>query len=70
MSIVEGGAGERAGLQAGDLIVSFDGQPVRIVEDLFTRLRNYAPGDTVTLGIFRGVETLDVAVVLAGNGGM
>ncbi len=70
MSIIEGGAGERAGLQAGDLIVSFDGQPVRIVEDLLTRLRNYAPGDTVTLEILRGTETLDVTVVLAGNGGM
>ena len=69
VSVVEGGAGERAGLEAGDLIISFDGQPVRLVEDLLIDLRNYAPGDTVTLEILRGVATLEVAVVLAGNGG-
>lgn len=70
VGVAENRAGERAGLEPGDLIVSFDGQPIRIVADLFTQLRNYTPGDTVMLEIVRGAVTIDVAVVLAGNGGL
>ncbi len=43
-----------AGLRAGDIVVEMNGQSVDEVELLRKRLREYAPGATVTLRIRRG----------------
>jgi serine protease DegQ len=55
---------ERAGLRGGDVIVEVEGQPTPAVEDLFARLRDFEPGDTVTLEIVRGDERRTVEVTL------
>jgi len=51
-SVTDGSAASRAGLQAGDIITSINGRPVRSREDLVRELRD-ATGDDVTIGIVR-----------------
>src|SRR5687767_1427932 len=48
-----GSGAERAGLQAGDVIVSADGVPVERVNTLQRVVRNHAPGETVKLEVMR-----------------
>jgi serine protease Do len=51
-SVTDGSAASRAGLKAGDVITSVDGQPVRSREDLVRALRD-AKEDELTIGIVR-----------------
>jgi S1-C subfamily serine protease len=55
---------EQAGLRGGDVIVEIDGEETKTVEDLFARLRDFEPGDTVTLEIVRGDDFRTVEVTL------
>jgi S1-C subfamily serine protease len=49
----------------GDVITAIDGTPVLSFDDLLIYLSlNTSPGQTVTLTILRGGETLDVQVTL------
>jgi S1-C subfamily serine protease len=48
--VVGGGAAESAGLQAGDVITSIDGQAVASPDDVSTALAGAHPGDRVTIG--------------------
>ena len=74
------GPAENAGLRAGqeqitvlgrpvnvggDVIVSIDGNPVKAIEDVIAYLAlNTSPGDTVTIGINRDGEPIDLQVEL------
>ncbi len=69
VSVSSGAAAARAGLRSGDVIVAFEREPVRIVEDLFTSLRRYQPHDEVVLTVLRGSERLQIAVTLGGRTG-
>ncbi|HKB11851.1 MAG TPA: PDZ domain-containing protein [Vicinamibacterales bacterium] len=51
-TVIEGTPASRAGLKAGDVIASIDGQPVRSREDLVRALRD-AKSDELTIGIVR-----------------
>ena len=51
--VTAGGGAEAAGLEKGDVIVSFDGQEITSMDDLQTRLQYYAQGTTVTLTVMR-----------------
>src|SRR5262245_59606617 len=51
-TVIEGTPASRAGLKAGDVITSIDGQPVRSREDLVRALRD-AKSDELTIGIVR-----------------
>ncbi len=55
---------ERAGLQAGDLIVAVDGRQITRDTDLATLILPYSPGDTITLRILREDTTREVEVTL------
>ena len=48
-----GSGAERAGMQAGDVIISADGQPVDRVSTLQRIVRNHAPGEKVRLEVMR-----------------
>jgi len=48
----------------GDIITAFEGQPVTRFDNLVAQLANFGPGETVTLTIVRGGQTLDIQVVL------
>ncbi|MGF1472689.1 MAG: S1C family serine protease [Rubrobacteraceae bacterium] len=54
----------QAGLQAEDVVVAIDSEEVGSSGDLISALRDYAPGDTVTLAVLRDGEEIDLQVRL------
>ena len=58
------GPAERAGLLAGDVITSIDGQPIRYVDELslLQRLSRISGGTVVHLNIRRGARTAAVNI--------
>jgi 2-alkenal reductase len=64
-SVVDGGPAANAGIQAGDIVVSIDDEPVNAFEDLISYLfRATEPGQTVQLGVLRGEESLTLELTL------
>ncbi len=57
-------AGEAAGLQSGDIILSVDGKAVDSPNSLQSLVANYYPGDKISLKVFRNGKTLEKSVVL------
>jgi S1-C subfamily serine protease len=51
-----------AGLQRGDIIVSFNGNPVRTTTGLGSYIDHAAPGSVVSVGIMRGGQRIEVPV--------
>jgi predicted metalloprotease with PDZ domain len=69
-SLTPGGAGGKAGLRKGDMIVAIDGQTVKTSADARLALWEKKPGDRVRVevrreGRLRGVTSLDFTVELA-----
>ncbi len=79
ISLIPGGAAERAGLRGGserayignvpillggDLIVAIDGQEMVDQQDLSHAMNSHRAGDTVTVTIYRGKRKMDVKVTL------
>ena len=62
--VVSGTPAQTAGLQAGDVIVSINGNPVNSWDDLTIALRSHNPGDKVSLGVYRGSSQLTITVTL------
>lgn len=65
--ITAGGAGEAAGLKAGDIILSVDGKEVSTSNQLQTLIASKYPGDVVLLKIYRDGKTIDKKVTLKGR---
>jgi S1-C subfamily serine protease len=63
-SITPGSPAAKAGLQGGDIITAVNGTPVASVNQFVAAIANYAPGDTVTLTINRGGQTMTVKLTL------
>lgn len=61
-AVEPGSAASRAGLREHDVIVSFDGEPVRRPVDVVRLVRSHAPGDQARLTVSRGPDTLTVEV--------
>ena len=55
---------ETAGLLVGDVLVSFDGEPIEHAEDLVTRLRGNRIGKAVPITVLRGAAPVDVSVTV------
>jgi serine protease DegQ len=64
-SVVEGGPADDAGIEPGDVIVSFAGEPVRTVEEFLADLRRFDPGDEVAVEILRDADRRTVDLTLA-----
>lgn len=77
LGVQRGGPVARAGMRGaqvdargnivvpGDVIIAFDGQPIRDYEQLISRLvANYKPGDRVTITVWREGRELDLQVTL------
>jgi serine protease Do len=52
-TVVEGGAGARAGLRSGDIVTEFDGERVRSARHLTRLVRETAPGRAVKSSVVR-----------------
>ena len=63
-SVVAGGPADKAGLQAGDIITAVDGTTLDGGHPLDLVMSQHAPGDTVTLDVLRGGQTMKVSVAL------
>lgn len=62
--ITAGGAGEEAGIRAGDVILSVDGKEVNSSNQLQTLVAAHYPGEVVKLKIYREGKTLEKQVKL------
>jgi hypothetical protein len=58
------GPAGKAGIQAGDVVLSFGGKPVRNVQDYTAYLGEHKPGDEVEVIVLRGKEKVTVKVKL------
>jgi putative serine protease PepD len=54
----------RAGLRAGDLVTSIDGQAVQNYSEMVARVRAHKPGDKVTLTVTRGGNETTITATL------
>lgn len=59
-----GSAADKAGIRAGDVIVSIDGEPIHKAHDLPIRVARHTPGDRVKIGIIREGQHKVVRVIV------
>ena len=63
-SILEGTAADESELQVGDVVLSFDGEALRTMNELVVLVRFYRVGDVVELEVLRGDETITIDLEL------
>ena len=61
-AVEEGGPAAAAGVAAGDLLVSAGGAALARIEDLVEALDRLGPGDTLTVGVVRGVDERELTL--------
>lgn len=64
MAVDENGPASAAGLHQGDVVATWDGAPIESVGRMLRTLGAASIGKTVTLGIRRGGQSLDVAITV------
>jgi putative serine protease PepD len=62
------GPAAKAGIKAGDVIVEFDGRRVTDPDDLVVAIRAKSVGDSVSMKVRRGSQTISVTLTLSGSG--
>jgi putative serine protease PepD len=67
--VTGGSAGAEAGLERGDIITKVNDRPVTDASSLVATIRAHRPGDTVTLAVVRGDETLELEATLDSDEG-
>ncbi|MCO5111777.1 MAG: DegQ family serine endoprotease [Burkholderiaceae bacterium] len=63
--VESGSPAEKAGVEAGDIIVRFDGKAIERIADLPRLVGNTKPGTKSTVTVFRRGSTLDLSIVIA-----
>jgi membrane-associated protease RseP (regulator of RpoE activity) len=53
---------DMAGIKQGDIVIEFDGVPIRTPDELLSRIRRAIPYSTVTVVVIRGEERLEIPV--------
>ncbi len=64
-SVEKGGPAEKAGIEAGDVILRFDGKPVAASEDLPRIVGATKPGAKATVQVWRNKQAREVQVVVS-----
>ncbi|WP_273759608.1 Do family serine endopeptidase [Bartonella sp. ML70XJBT.G] len=59
------GPAAKAGIKAGDVILSVNGEKINDSRDLAKRIANIKPGETITLGVWRSGKEDNIKVKLA-----
>jgi serine protease Do len=62
--VTKGGPADKAGIKPGDVIRTFNGQPVESSGGLTTMTTNENPGTEVTLGVIRDGKNMDIRMAL------
>lgn len=68
-AVTEGGPGDRAGIEAGDVVTEVDGRRVHSADELIVRTRAHRPGDRLELTLRRGGRERTVSLVLGSSDG-
>ncbi len=68
-SVSDDSPAKAAGLQAGDVILSWNGAPVVDTRALMTELAKRSPGDNVKLGVKRENQMMQITVTLVASDG-
>ncbi|MFD6701217.1 MULTISPECIES: S1C family serine protease [unclassified Microbacterium] len=63
-SVTSGGAAANAGIQAGDVVTGFNGNPITDASDLTAQVRSVAGGSSATLTVNRDGKSQDIKVTL------
>jgi serine protease Do len=64
-SVEAGAPADKAGVEAGDIIIRFDGKPIEKAADLPRMVGNTKPGTRSTMTVFRRGGSKDLAVTIA-----
>jgi pimeloyl-ACP methyl ester carboxylesterase len=64
--VITGSAAAQAGVVAGDVLLSVDGKPLAVAEDLVQAVRTHRAGDRVTVELRRAGQPLTIAITLSG----
>ncbi|UVK77382.1 MAG: periplasmic serine endoprotease [Sodalis sp. Fle] len=62
--VLPGAAAAKAGIKAGDIIVSVEGKPIQSFAELRVKVGTTTPGNTVKLGLLRNGKLQNISVVL------
>jgi serine protease DegQ len=60
--VLEGGPADRAGAKPGDVLIAVNGQPIKDVRELLSKVSELKPGAEATLSMLRKTKGLDVKV--------
>jgi hypothetical protein len=63
-SVIAGSPAEKAGIQAGDIVMAVDGTEMTDLRAYGAALRTKAPGDVITVKVKRGDEEIEVKATL------
>jgi serine protease Do len=61
-NIVVGSPAEEAGLKPGDVVLKFDGKPVKSAEETLTRIRSKKAGEVIQFNVIRKGEPIETSV--------
>ena len=62
--VQSGSAADKAGIQAGDVIIAVDGKKIKHAHDLPIQIARHHPGDKVVIGLIRNGKHLRISVVV------
>lgn len=65
--VSSGSAGDKAGLEVGDIITAVDGNPISSSDALVATIRSYQPGDTIKITLTRDDDQKTVDVKLGSD---
>ena len=67
--VTKGGAGDKAGLEKGDIITALNGNPVASSDSLVAAIRGYQPGEKVKITYLRDGKKESTEITLGSDGG-
>jgi serine protease Do len=67
LQVLAESAAEKAGVHVDDLVTAVNGKPVKDHEELIDAIREFHPGDVVTLSVKRGEQALQLRATLGTN---
>ncbi|RPI15157.1 MAG: M28 family peptidase [Ignavibacteriae bacterium] len=62
MGVKPGGPGEKAGMQAGDVVIKLGARDIKNIYDYTMALGDFKPGDVTEIVVKRGTETLTMKI--------